>query len=104
METYHEYAAACAPKTIVQLEAESNAAMAALSAAETRLRSLESLRNLIMRLEDIDMLTAEDESDIASLRHRADVRRPLLAAEYDRLEDVALAAQRALDDAPEEAA
>ena len=90
--------------TIADLEAASNAASEAHAAAALRLSTLHKLIKALEHLEDIDMLTAADEADIANLRARSDVRRPLLVAEVDRLEDASLAAQRALNDAPEEAA
>jgi hypothetical protein len=91
-------------KTIAELEAASDAATAAYHAADTRLASLNTLINMITRLEDIDGLTSEDEGDIANLRARSHARRPALVAECNRLEDASRAAARALNDAPEEAA
>lgn len=89
-------------KTIAELEAAANAASKEYSAAETRLGSLIRVIKAVTVLEDIDMLTAEDEADVARLRDRAHARRPLLVAECDRLEDASLAAQCALNEATEE--
>lgn len=91
-------------KTIAELEAAADAATEAYEAADNRLSAVDTLLRKLSSLEDIDGLTPDDESDIASLRDRAHARRPALVAECDRLEDAARAAQRALNEAPEEAA
>lgn len=91
-------------KTIAELEAASDAATEAYATADNRLGALDRLANLLSRLEDIDGLTSDDEGDIASLRARCVARRPALIAECDQLETAAIAAQHALNDAPEEAA
>ena len=89
-------------KTIADLEAAADAASKEYSAAETRLDSLIRVIKAVTVLKNIDMLTAEDEADVARLRDRAHERRLLLVAECERLEDASLAAQRALNDAPEQ--
>ncbi len=90
-------------KTIAELEAASDAATAAYSAADARLAAVDTLLRKLSALEDIDHLTAEDESDLDSLRARSRARRPALVAECNRLEDLARTAAKALNDAPEEA-
>ena len=99
--------------TIAALETASDAASAALSAAEAHLDAVSLAIKALVAVRDLvsfdGALTEDDKSDLGDhgattgiCRLRAKI--PGIKAEIDRLEDVALAAARELNEAPAEAA
>jgi hypothetical protein len=101
-----------APKTIAELEAASNAAHAAFVASGNAIGAMTDLVNALIKVEDAAIdggLPEEVKSKIDGLGVFSiitDLKARIAAEriENDRLEDACLAAARALNDAPEEAA